>query len=91
MTALAFLLSVAYVPMFSTASSPRWIILAAGLPLAASLDPRHLPWGVAVTLAGGMLWGLISLCWSPDPLGGAFNLFQVALLVGVMIAGMELE
>lgn len=89
---LGFAVAAAYWPGLLTAAfTPRWAVLAVGLPLVCSLDPRRLSpliaWGVPWVLA----WGTISLLASPDPLAGAQELWFCALLFGTMILGAELD
>lgn len=83
----AFVVAAVYIPnIFSAASMPRWWAIAIGLPLVSNLDPRKLPFPIAVCLAAGLMWAAISLLWSPDLQAGALGLLMLVLLCLAMIA-----
>lgn len=86
---LGFAVAVAYWPTFlQGAFTPRWIVIAVGLPLVCSLDPRNVPPGIRGVLL--FLFGLavISTTFSsPDPLTGYYELIFVFLLCVAFIAG----
>ena len=85
-------ISAAYWPgLPAEALAPRWAIIAVGLPLLSRLDPRALGAG----LCGLLLWlvglGAVSLIASPDPLGGALELFYAIILCLALLAAAGLD
>lgn len=90
MAILGFLIAVAYCPAFTSGSVARWIVLAAGLPLL-SLDPRGVPALVSAGLALVLGYAILTLLWSPDPLGGLLSIFHLILFSGVMFAASWLK
>ncbi len=92
LSALAFLVAAAYLPgIYSAASSPRWWVLAVGLPLASDLDPRRLPVVASAFLLLGPAWAAATLTWTPDPYAGALAWYQLALLGLVAVAASGVE
>ncbi len=84
---IGFGVAVAFWPgLLSAATVPRWALLAAGLPLVSRLDPRALDPVVAWPMAVLLGWAGLSLCWTPDFLTGAHELFHLLILTGVALA-----
>lgn len=87
LAAAAFCVAAAYCPgLFSGATSPRWWVIAIGLPLASDLDPRKLDPVVAWCLTAGLAWAAASLTFAPDVAGGALDLLFLVLLALTMTA-----
>ena len=85
---LGFAVSTAYWPgMLSAAFTPRWAVIAAGIPLLTSMDPRNVPEPVRWVLGLLIAFGAVSLLGSPDPMGGVLDLIFIVLLCGAFIAG----
>lgn len=89
---LGFAIAAMYWPGLPDAAFvPRWALIALALPLVSALDPRNLPIllqyviGFLVVIAG------LSLIGSPDPSGGALELFYIVILCGVMLLGAGLD
>lgn len=85
---LGFAVSAAYWPgMLSAAFTPRWAVIAVGLPLLTRMDPRDVPEPLRWVLAALLAVGAVSLAGSPDPKGGALDLIFMVLLCGTFVAG----
>lgn len=92
MPALGFGVAVAFWPgLLSAATAPRWCLIAAGLPLAARIDPRGLSPLVIVGLTAFLAYATLSLAWTPDPLTGLNDLFRLVICVAVFIAAVAIE
>ena len=88
----AFLVAAAYWPgILSAAFVPRWAVVALGLALVAPLDPRKLTGSIRWLLPGALLVAALSLWNSPDPRGGALELFQFVALCGVLVVASRSE
>lgn len=84
---IAFMVGAAYLPgILSAASMPRWWIIAIGIPLVSTLDPRNLLHSVAFCLLAGFVWAAVSLIDLPAPSDGALDLLMLALLCLTIIA-----
>ncbi len=84
--------AVAYWPaILASAYMPRWAAVALGAPLMPRLDPR----AVSRPILWMLLWGLaacaLSLHMSPDPQGGALELFLLVMLCGAFLVGASLD
>lgn len=77
--------------MLAAAYVPRWAVIALGLPLVGTLDPRAArPWplaAAALTLAVAAL----SLLHAPDPWGGALECWYLILLFGAFLLGAGID
>ena len=71
--------------------APHWAVLALGLPLVSKLDPRPLLGWPGVLLIAGVAWAALGLAWTPDPLGGALDLWHTVLLSLVVVAAAGIE
>lgn len=71
--------------------APHWAVLALGLPLVSKLDPRPLLGWLGVLLIAGVAWAALGLAWTPDPLGGALDLWHTVLLSLVVVAAAGIE
>ncbi len=88
--ALAFAVGAAYLPgIFSAASMPRWWVIAVGLPLVSTIDPRSMSTPVLSCLLGAVAWSA-ALLWR-DPMGGALDFYFFLLLVGVAVAASDCD
>lgn len=86
-----FLVAVAFIPgIMSAAFAGRWAVIALGVPLVAPIEFKFSPF-VRFCLAFGTAWAAVSLIATPDLRGGAFELFFLIVLVGVMGAASQLE
>lgn len=87
-----FAVSAAYWPgLLSPAFTPRWVVIAIGLPALFTLDPRNLsaPMRSLLVLLAGL--AAISLISSPDRLAGVYEFFLVGLIALALVAGSGLE
>src|ERR1700688_3719600 len=84
---LAFLLSVAFAPVYSGAITPRWAVIAIGAPIALSfLKPNKLTVLHATGLAL-LAWAALSLAWTSNRLDGLGELLQWLFLAQVFVLG----
>jgi hypothetical protein len=93
MPVLAFLVAVAFWPgLMDPAVTPRWAVLAVGLPLASRLDPRNID-PFLLGLAGmGTLWALWTLiAASPNRAIGGYELSHFLILGLAFLAGAGLK
>lgn len=89
---LGFAVSVAYWPGLLLAPFvPRWAVIAVGMPLIGTLDPRNVPEYLRWTLVFLIGVGAISLLVSPSPMSGVQDLLFIVFLCGVFLLGAELE
>lgn len=92
MSALGFLIAVTYVPgLFAAPVMPRWWVLAIGLPLASSLDPRRMWEPAAWCLCGAVLWAAMTVYDAPHPHAAALETFFLVLLCLAAFAGAALD
>ncbi len=88
-----FAVAAAYWPgMASAAVIPRWAVIAAGVPLISTMDPRAIP--ESLRWAFLFLFGVAAIATfgaSPDPYGGALELFFIVILCLVFIAAASLD
>lgn len=88
----AFAVATAYIPgIMSAAFSPRWIVIALGVPIMANLTLERIPPAVRFALIAGMAWAAASLMVSPAPLAGGLELFFAIMLCGVMVVASQCE
>jgi hypothetical protein len=84
--------SAAYWPgLPAEALAPRWAIIAVGVPLLSRLDPKALGGGVSFLLLWLIGLGCVSLIASPDPWGGALELFYAIILSLALLAAASLD
>lgn len=89
---LGVAVSAAFWPgMLSAAWTPRWAVLAVGLPLTSRLDPRALPQGAQGVLVFMLALGALSLIASPYPQAGAYDLINIAILCMAFLAGANVD
>lgn len=91
MTALAFLVTVAYIPGIpGFAYVPRWAVLAIGIPLLLFFVRAELDRGqvLALTFVG---YATLSLTWSPVFVEAIHGWFKLALLAGAFWAATQVE
>lgn len=85
---LGFAVAVAFVPgLMSGAAMPRWWVIAVGLPLAFTLDPRNIDPKIGFCLLATLAWALAIYPSMPHPHAGAFEIYLLALLGLVALAG----
>lgn len=90
--ALGFAVSTAYWPgLLSAAFTPRWGVIAIGIALVSTLDPRNVPEHIRWVLSFLIALGAVSLLGSPDPRAGTLELIYIVLLCGVFLLGASLE
>lgn len=93
MPVLAFLVAVAFWPgLMDPAVTPRWAVLAVGLPLASRLDPRNIDPFLLVLAGMGTLWALWTLiAASPNRAIGGYELSHFLILGLAFLAGAGLK
>lgn len=87
-----FAVSATYWPgLLSPAFTPRWVVIAIGLPAIFTLDPHTLspPLRTLLVLLVGL--AAISLISSPDRLAGIYELFLIGLIALAIVAGSGLS
>lgn len=90
---LGFAVSAAYWPgMGSAAVIPRWGVIAVGLPLVSTMDPRGIPESLRWTLmfllsVAALATGLAS----PDIWGGTMEFICIVLLCLIFIAAAQTD
>lgn len=90
--ALGFAVTVAYWPGMSLASFvPRWAVIALGIGVVSTLDPRNIPEALRWSLLFLVALGAVSLLASPSPFAGVQDLLFVIFLCGVLLMGAELD
>lgn len=90
---LGFAVAAGFWPTFLQAAfAPRWIVIAVGVPLLFSIDPRNIPESMRWLLVWMLSLALISTTFaSPDPLTGYYDLIFVVILGLTFIAAASLE
>jgi len=91
--AVAFLLTVAFVPWFTNAATaPRWALLSVAVPALLYISGRNVRHAEYASLLGlaFLAYAAASLAWAPDPYQGAWLLWQWALLAGCFVVGARL-
>lgn len=91
--ALGFAVTTAYGPgMLSPGYVARWGVIAVGLPLLMSIDPRRVVLSVRWILAFVLVAALIpTVLVSPDQAGGLLEFFYILLLCLALFAGAQLD
>jgi hypothetical protein len=78
---LAFCVAVAYGPgLFAAPVSPKWWVIAVGLPLVSPLDPRSMWAPASWCMAGAVVWAAAAIYDAPHPHAAAMDTFFLALL-----------
>jgi hypothetical protein len=91
-TILSFAVATAYWPGLLLGSFvPRWAVIAVGVPLCASCDPRLLPSSMRFCLVFLLGLGAVSLLGSPYVMAGIGDLMLMGFLVLSVVAGAELD
>lgn len=86
---LGFILTLAFIPWLSSgATTPRWSLLSAAVPLLLLLTPLH-PTRAHWLMLGGLLYSALSLLWMTVPLDGVHGLWILAICCGVFCVGAE--
>ncbi len=89
---LGFAVSATYWPgILSPAFTPRWAVIAGGMPLVSRLDPRAVPEPLRWVLAFLVALAAVSLIGSPDPRGGTGDLIFMVILCGAFLVGAGLS
>lgn len=89
---LGFAVSTAYWPgMISPAFVPRWGVIAIGVPLVSSMDPRTLPETIRWLMVFLLSLAGMSLMISPDRLSGYYEMMLILIVTAVFIAGAGLD
>lgn len=82
-----FLLTAIYVPgMSGTATTPKWALLAVGLPLFLFWRPIRVTLPLLV-MAALLAWSAVSLAWTPNRYDGLAELIQYAILFQAFLLG----
>jgi hypothetical protein len=89
---LAFGVAVCYWPgLISSATAPRWCLLAVALPLISWLDPRAIDWRILAIAVVYLAYAALSLLWAPDVLTGANDLFRLLIIAAAFLAGAAID
>ncbi len=92
MPLLGFLSATLFWPgLPSEALAPRWAAIAVGVPLVSALNLQFASAKLLCLWGGGLMLAALSLLWSVDPLGGALDLYRLALIGLVMLAARQLS